>query len=608
MRLLWLVLVGYVWATTHTYHFNVLWVDADPDGQGARPMIGVNGQFPPPAIRVKPRDRVVIEVHNGLGNKNTSLHFHGLFMRNQNAMDGPEMVTQCPIAPGHNFTYNFTVDGQTGLYWYHSHLGAQYADGLRGLLIIEDEDYGFDFDEEMVLTLSEHYSKLSGAIMHDFLSRYNPTGAEPIPRNSLFNETKNVTWLVKPDTTYMLRLLNMGLFTSQHFAIEDHQLTVVEIDGVYVEPYTVDLLYITVAQRYTVLVKTKKLTKKNFRMLNVIDMPMLDVIPKDLQIISTNYVVYDDDASLPEPVENTKTLFDEYVDRYPYFDDSVLVPRSRPELLGEPDYRINLNFTMEHLGDGVVYAFFNNETYTTPKVPTLYSVISSGKYAGDSLVYGTNTNTFILERDEVVEIVLNNMDPGKHPFHMHGHIFQLLARSEEGEDDDPIIYDPNDNNVTFPEYPMMRDTVEVLPNGYMVLRFTADNPGVWFFHCHVDWHLEQGLAITLIELPFDIQLQDVPQDHLLACEAANILYYGNAANHSGDTKQDWLNLEGQNQQKAPLPPGFTFKGYVALVACALAAIYGLVTIYQYGIEDVTTNETEEMVTKLYQLIDSDPSD
>ena len=607
MLLLWL-LIGYVWAKTHTYNFNVLWVDADPDGQGARPMIGVNGQFPPPPIRVKPRDRVIIDVHNGLGNKNTSLHFHGLFMHGQNSMDGPEMVTQCPIVPGQNFTYNFTVDDQTGLYWYHSHLGSQYADGLRGLFIIEDEDYGFDFDEEMVLLLSEHYPKLSGAIMQEFLSRYNPTGAEPIPRNSLFNETKNVTWHVQPDTTYLLRIVNMGLFTSQHFVIEDHQLTIVEIDGVKVEPYTVDLLYITVAQRYLVLVTTKKLTKKNFRMLNVIDMPMLDVIPRDLQIISTNYVVYDDKASLPAPAVNTKTLFDEYVERYPYFDDSVLVTRSRRELLGDPDYRINLNFTMDHLGDGVVYAFFNNETYVTPKVPTLYSVVSSGKYAGDSLVYGTNTNTFILQKDEVVEIVLNNMDPGKHPFHMHGHIFQLIARSEEGEEDDPIIYDPENSNVTFPEYPMMRDTVEVQPNGYMVLRFTADNPGVWFFHCHVDWHLEQGLAITLVELPFDIQRQDIPGDHFAACEAANVLYYGNAANHSGDTKQAWLNLDGQNSQKPPLPAGFTFKGYAAFAACAAAAIYGLILIYQYGIEDVTTVETEEMVTKLYQLIDTDSNE
>ena len=35
--------------------------------------------------------------------------------------------------------------------------------------------------------------------------------------------------------------------------------------------------------------------------------------------------------------------------------------------------------------------------------------------------------------------------------------------------------------------------------GYMVMRFVADNPGVWFFHCYIDFHLLQGLAMTFVE-------------------------------------------------------------------------------------------------------------
>ena len=35
--------------------------------------------------------------------------------------------------------------------------------------------------------------------------------------------------------------------------------------------------------------------------------------------------------------------------------------------------------------------------------------------------------------------------------------------------------------------PIIRDTVEVQANSHIVLRFVANNPGVWIMHCHIDW-------------------------------------------------------------------------------------------------------------------------
>ena len=33
----------------------------------------------------------------------------------------------------------------------------------------------------------------------------------------------------------------------------------------------------------------------------------------------------------------------------------------------------------------------------------------------------------------------------------------------------------------------------VMPfSGYVRLRFRANNPGFWLFHCHFDWHLPIG--------------------------------------------------------------------------------------------------------------------
>jgi len=45
-----------------------------------------------------------------------------------------------------------------------------------------------------------------------------------------------------------------------------------------------------------------------------------------------------------------------------------------------------------------------------------------------------------------------------------------------------------------PAIPMRRDTWMLAPLGYTVIRFRADNPGVWFFHCHMDWHNIAGLS------------------------------------------------------------------------------------------------------------------
>ncbi|CUM51402.1 unnamed protein product [Debaryomyces tyrocola] len=594
-------------AKTHTFHFNASYITANPDGVHERRVIGINNQWPIPTIRIKKNDRVEIYLTNLIEDRNTSLHFHGLFQQESSSMDGAEMVTQCPIAPGSTFLYNFTVTEQAGTYWYHSHSGAQYSDGIRGMFIVEDDkEPPFQYDEETTLTVSDWYHMEYPDVMSSFLSRYNPTGAEPIPQNSLFNDTKNSTWHVKPDTTYLVRIVNMGMFTSQYLYIEDHTFTIVEIDGNLVEPVETDSLYIAVAQRISVLVHTKKSKAKNYRFVNVLDEEMLDFLPDELLVISTNWVAYND-KDLPQPLKNGPNEFEKLTEKLNPVDDFGLKPLSREPLLPDFDYQIQLDFTMDNLGNGVNYAFFNDITYVLPKVPTLLTVLSSGEHAGDTEIYGSNTNTYVLQHNEVVEIVLNNMDDGKHPFHLHGHVFQVISRSEAGEDaEDPIVYDPeNPDHTNFPDFPMIRDTVMVNPNGFIVLRFKANNPGVWFFHCHVDWHLEQGLAITLVEAPFEIQKsQSLSSNHLDACTSANVSSKGNAAGRYGDSKDIWHDLSGENLQPDPLPAGFTMKGYIAFFICSFCAVFGIYSIYKYGMEDIKNDSNEAVIQKLYRILDS----
>ena len=109
LSILALCFVSVSYAATVTYNFNVGWVYANPDAAFVRPVMGINGQWPLPPITATVGDRVIVNVQNNLGNLTTSLHFHGLYMNGTNEMDGVVGVTQCGIAPGENFTYDFTV-------------------------------------------------------------------------------------------------------------------------------------------------------------------------------------------------------------------------------------------------------------------------------------------------------------------------------------------------------------------------------------------------------------------------------------------------------------------------------------------------------------------
>lgn len=104
----------------------------------------------PPAINVTLNDTLVINVINQL-DEPTSLHAHGLFQVGNNQMDGPSMVTQCPIPPGASFTYNIPIT-QTGTYWIHGHHKGHYVDGLRAPLIIHNPNETYHYDEEYTLT------------------------------------------------------------------------------------------------------------------------------------------------------------------------------------------------------------------------------------------------------------------------------------------------------------------------------------------------------------------------------------------------------------------------------------------------------------------------
>jgi len=216
----------------------------------------------------------------------------------------------------------------------------------------------------------------------------------------------------------------------------------------------------------------------------------------------------------------------------------------------------------------------------------LFTALTAGELATDPAVYGEYTHPFVLERGQVVQIIVNNIDSGKHPFHLHGHNFQTVWRSEDSAG---TFQDSNVTEAEFVQVPMRRDTVVLHPEGNVVLRFRADNPGkndpsysilsyifrlfgdgkkniddsnlfivaigVWLFHCHLEWHVQSGLMATFVEAPLDLQKTlTIPQDHYAACEAGGVPTVGNAAGNTVDL----LDLAGQNAPPDRLPEGYVF--------------------------------------------------
>ena len=112
ISVLWslLLLVCSAACTKVTYlEFNVTWVNRNPDDRHARPVMGINGQWPIPALHVTKGERLVVTVRNHLGNETTSLHWHGLYQNGTAHMDGPPGITQCEIPHNDFIVYDFKV-------------------------------------------------------------------------------------------------------------------------------------------------------------------------------------------------------------------------------------------------------------------------------------------------------------------------------------------------------------------------------------------------------------------------------------------------------------------------------------------------------------------
>jgi len=257
----------------------------------------INGSLPAPTLRWREGDTVTIRVTNRL-KETTSIHWHGIILPFE--MDGVPGISFRGIQPGETFTYQFKVQ-QNGTYWYHSHSGMQEATGVYGAIIIDPaQDDPIRADREYVVQLSDWTDEdpmrvLAKLKMQGDYYNYNqPTAVDffqdasriglkaAIDKRKMWNEMRmsptdladlsadvltylmngttpagNWTGLFRPGERIRLRFINGAANTFYDVRIPGLQLTVVQADGINVEPVTVDEFRFGPGETYDVLVQPK---------------------------------------------------------------------------------------------------------------------------------------------------------------------------------------------------------------------------------------------------------------------------------------------------------------------------------------------------------------
>ncbi|CAG8492805.1 9033_t:CDS:2 [Dentiscutata erythropus] len=447
--------------TTRKYTFKLSQTTWAPDGYSSAVSL-VNSQYPGPILQAYKGDTFSITVENDLPVE-TSFHWHGMFQRGTSWFDGVPAVSECTIAPGSSLTYEFSTEGQVGTYWWHSHYMAQYIDGLLGPMIIHDsEDPNLkDYDYDYV----------------------------PIPDSGLISgkgqySDKNselATYKVQKGKKYRFRVVNTGAYAFYTFSIDGHKMKVIEVEGTYVEPFEVTTLPLHIAQRYSVIVEADQ-DEKDYWIRATMSS---ECLPSDnLTINHDSKINYNVTAILSYEGSSSGGSPDSQA-----YTDDVTPCRNLDSKLIKPltanppkDATQSISYTVSFGAspEGVVEALMNNSTYVPDyNNPTTQKIMTENMEVKD---LSSSQNAVGLNDDKgVAEIVVWNGTG--------------------------TTYDKSSLNT---DNPPIRDTTVVPSWGWSVIRFNIDNPGVWVFHCHIEWHIQIGMLAQLVELPDQLKSQKLP--------------------------------------------------------------------------------------------------
>ena len=525
--------------------------------------VGVNGTVPAPLVRFREGDEITLRVRNGLRD-DSSIHWHGLLVPFQ--MDGVPGVTFPGIKPGETFEYRFAVP-QSGTYWYHSHSGLQEQLGHYGPIVIDPKDRDpVRYDREYVLMLGDwtfesphrvfaKLKKMSDAYNYaqrdlgDFVNDVGSMGLGATlenramwgamrmsPRDISDVTGATYTYLINghstidnwngvfvPGERVRLRIINAAAMTLFNIRIPGLPMTIVQADGLNVQPLEVDEFQMGVAETFDVIIEPAEARAYAF-VAEAIDRsgqvvaslgprpgmraqaPALRPVPmltmKDMGMDhsahgggrgghhmaghATDDTKMDHAAmghaghggAMPDP--NGLPVQEAAIGRGPGVVNVAAMPTSR---LDEPGIGLE---AAEHrvLRYSQLRSLERNPDTRAPErevVVHLTSNMERYMWSFDGVKFSEVTKPIVFHEGERIRLTMVNDTMMPHPIHLHGMFFDL----ENGGGD----------------HMPRKHTVVVKPGEKLSVCVSADHVGDWAFHCHLIYHMHAGMMQVVSVLP-----------------------------------------------------------------------------------------------------------
>lgn len=364
--------------------------------------------------------------------------------------------------------------------------------------------------KEIVLSVSDWYHK-SAHENEKWLWTPENKGVPPFPSSLLFNgmgrfpcpnilkfkrlcsiyRQARPVFYVKMGNYYKIRLINTSAYAAFNFSIEGHSLTVTEVDGVDVQNVTAEALEIAAGQRYSFLVHANPIHKSHsnpsrFLIRAKLKEEFLFTIPnlngnKILEATFTEVTgVLEYNANQPD-IQSSFEYYDYRANSSKLLNWANLNFLREVELQAldgkiAPNYfdkQLVLNISFINDKNGVRRGTFNGNPFHFADGPADEPLLSRMVHRNLSR---SAENLVFTQFGDVIQVVVNNPMLGAHPIHLHGHHFWVMGQGEKGDGS----FDLKSHKLENRGY--RRDTILVKEGSWLVIRFKADNVGIWSLH------------------------------------------------------------------------------------------------------------------------------
>jgi FtsP/CotA-like multicopper oxidase with cupredoxin domain len=331
-------------------------------------------------------------------------------------------------------------------------------------------------------------------------------------------------------------------------SIEDHTFTAIAADSLDIQPvHNLTNVWLAAGERYDIIIKTKpqiderteayKIKVLGFTNVNEKRSPLCSIawLKYPGQTIDYSYVTtcncsdFDTDGNTLNPVPNNLTDWNESPDNGKYFIKDIKSVKNEPTI-NFANGAANLNTQyIEFVGD----ITFNNKRMEYPDIPFLLQnpQITNGRCGSKCEPYidghglnGLKTRCTTLdcpgpvsaagycECQHVIQqpwapgywaetvLINNNKDAAAHPIHQHGGWYWVVGMGKYDHNISRTFIEEQDRIGNLSrnfDYAVPKDTLQIPQNGYAIIRTKLDNAGTWIFHCHINFHVEIGMALVL---------------------------------------------------------------------------------------------------------------